>query len=194
MVSVYQQREIQSSMTLKQNWKQKLWGLCCVWHKLVEIKACHTAAFLLCMLLISVLAVLPGRRSQRAAGAWQTFHFNGIISTCHKMSQLPLISCISILCSCIYIHTYTPYICIYINIFPAIPLQAGFPSPCKGLQMCLKFSTHQGSWQTQTEVEGIQVKTWDRRHLKEPAWALTSVQHREVTINHYSVAQIAGYS
>ena len=100
------------------------------------------------------------------------------------MSLLPLISCISIF-----------YSYIYINTFPAIAVRAGSTSPCEGLQMCLKIKDIQGSWQvSDIEVEGIQVKIWDRRHLGEPAWALTSVQHREVTINHYSVPQIAGYS
>lgn len=75
-----------------------------MWHTLVGIKTCHTAAFLPCVSLISVLTLLPGRRSQTAAGVWQTFHFNDVISTCHKTPRLPLISCISIFYFYIYIY------------------------------------------------------------------------------------------
>lgn len=155
-----------------------------MWHTLVGIKTCHTAAFLPCVSLISVLTLLPGRRSQTAAGVWQTFHFNDVISTCHKTPRLPLISCISIF-----------YFYIYIYILPATPFQAGSTSPHEGLQLCLKIKALQGSWQvSDTEAAGIQMKTQERRRLEEPAWALTSVQHREVTINHYNVAQIVSYS
>lgn len=64
------------------------------------------SAFLLSAPLVSVLIVLPGRRPQRAAGVWQTFHFNDVISTCHKKSQLPLIRCLSIFYSYMYIYIY----------------------------------------------------------------------------------------
>lgn len=141
-----------------------------MWHTPVEIKACHTAAFLPCVPLISVLSLLPGRRSQTAAGAWQTFHFNDVTSTCYRMLQLPLISCISISCFCIC----TIYTCI----FPAALLQACSTSPVRDCRCVCRWRLSQAADRSQT----LRLKTfrWQlRRDISESQrepWLLSNAE------------------